>query len=209
MDEELNSAFKNERYFCQVIGCVTWKSSQTWKSGLKSKENDLNDAKLMFRSSFRKKSFQICYKNALSEQVLGKWMHFQSSLSLWELHVIRYLLCVRDVAETSLNNLFKLLLILKSSHCSCSVEKVALKNFTGKHLFWSLFLIKLQVVSECWCLPLKFAKFLRTLIFKNNCISRNFVYNAWKKIQLKRCKQNPLKHIWWSFLEKQLKGSSS
>ena len=35
MDAELNSALKNEKYFCQVIGCGTWKSSQTRKSGLK------------------------------------------------------------------------------------------------------------------------------------------------------------------------------
>ena len=30
-------------------------------------------------------------------------MHFQISLSLWELQVIRDWLCVRDIAETSLN----------------------------------------------------------------------------------------------------------
>ena len=36
---------------------------------------------------------------------------------------------------------------LRSSHLSCSIEKTVLKNFaifTGKHLCWSLFLIKLQ-----------------------------------------------------------------
>ena len=49
-------------------------------------------------------------------------------------------------------------------------RKGVLKNFTGKHLYWSLFLIKLQVTSQRWCFPLKFAKFLRTLIFKNTCI---------------------------------------
>ena len=29
MDAGLNYALENERYFCQVIGCGTWKSSQT------------------------------------------------------------------------------------------------------------------------------------------------------------------------------------
>ena len=66
-------------------------------------------------------------------------MDFQISLSLWELQVIRDWLCVRDIAETSLNRLL-LLLILKSSHRVCSIEKGALKNFTGKHFCWNLFL---------------------------------------------------------------------
>ena len=29
VDAELNSAFENERYFYQIIGCGTWKSSQS------------------------------------------------------------------------------------------------------------------------------------------------------------------------------------
>ena len=35
-------------------------------------------------------------------------------------------------------------------------------DFTGKHLCWSLFLIKLHTLK---CFPTKFAKFLRTLFF--------------------------------------------
>ena len=53
---------------------------------------------------------------------------------------------VRDIAKKSLNRLL-LLLILKSSHPRCTVEKGILKiftNFTGKHQSWSLSLIKLQ-----------------------------------------------------------------
>ena len=49
---------------------------------------------LMFRSDLRKK--EVCikwYKNALSEQVFGKWMHFEIILSLWELQIIRDWLC--------------------------------------------------------------------------------------------------------------------
>ena len=53
---------------------------------------------------------------------------------------------VRDIAETYLNRLL-LLLILKSTRRSCSVEKCVLKNFTGKHLSWSLILIKLRACN--------------------------------------------------------------
>ena len=51
-----------------------------------------------------------------------------------------------------------------------------LKNFvifTGKHLCWSLFLIKLQAYKfiekrlQNWCFPLHVRKFLRTPILKN------------------------------------------
>ena len=79
----------------------------------------------------------------LSEQVFGKWMHFQIRLSLSELQVMRDWLCLRDIAETSLNRLL-LFLILKSSYRSCSVEKSILKSFTGKYLCCSLFSKKLQ-----------------------------------------------------------------
>ena len=52
----------------------------------------------------------------------------------------------RDIAKNFFNRLL-LLLILKSWYPRCSVEKGVLKNFTnftGKHLSWSPFLIKLQ-----------------------------------------------------------------
>ena len=83
-------------------------------------------------------------------------MHFQSSLSLWELQVIRDWLCVRVIAETYLNRLL-LFLILKSSHRSYSVGKGVLKNFTGKHFCWSLFLTNffcllcMKCLSKCFC----------------------------------------------------------
>ena len=41
----------------------------------------------------------------------------------------------------------KIILSLRSSHWRCSIEKDVFKNFanfTGKHLCWSLFLIKLH-----------------------------------------------------------------
>ena len=103
----------------------------------------------MFISDFRKKG--VCSKSVRKtlywNKFFGKWMHFQISLSLWELQVIRDLLCVGDVVEKSLNKL-SLLIILKG-RCISEVylEKDVLKNFAnfkGKHLCWSLFLIKLR-----------------------------------------------------------------
>ena len=68
---------------------------------------------------------------------------------------------------------------ISSGHRMCSVKECVLKNFTnftGRHLCWSLFLIKLQKVCnfikkglQYRCLPVKFAKFLRTPILKNIC----------------------------------------
>ena len=97
----------------------------------------------MFWSDFRKK--RACSKSAtkmLYRTIFGKWMHFQISLSLWELQVIRDWLCIRDFAETSLNRL--LLFLMLKSHWSCYVEKGVLIDFTKIHFCWSLFLIKLQ-----------------------------------------------------------------
>ena len=60
----------------------------------------------------------------------------------------------------------------RSSHLRCSIKEAALKNFaifTGKHMFWNLFLIKL----EAWrCFPVNTAKFLRTPFWRttvNGC----------------------------------------
>ena len=78
---------------------------------------------------------EFCNASSSNKVLVGEWiwMDFQISLLLWELQVISDWLCVRDITKTSFNRLL-LLLILKSSHQSCSVEKGALKNFTGKHL---------------------------------------------------------------------------
>ena len=55
----------------------------------------------MFRSDFRKKGVSS-KSNAASEYVFVKRMHFQISLLLRELQVIRDFLWVRDIAEKSL-----------------------------------------------------------------------------------------------------------
>ena len=97
---------------------------------------------------YRKKGFVlICYKNALSEQVFGNLMHFQISLSFWELQVVRDWLCVRDIAETSLNRLL-LFLILKS-HRSCPVEKGVLIDFTKKTLLLEPLFNKFAGLRAC------------------------------------------------------------
>ena len=71
-----------------------------------------------------------------------------------------------------------MLLILKSRYPRCTVEKGALKNFTGKHLYWSLFLNKVAGLKVFNCIKERFqlrcfvmtcAKFLRTPISKNIC----------------------------------------
>ena len=107
----------------------------------------------MFRSDLRKKG--VCSKSATKMLYQNKFLVseciFKVVCHCESCRLSEIGLCVRDIAETSLNRLL-LFLILKSSHRNYSVEKAVLKNFTGKHF------------------PLKFAKFLRTLTFKNNCI---------------------------------------
>ena len=133
----------------------------------------------MFRPDFRKKG--ICSKFVtkklyqdkvlVSEPIFKLFCHRKSCgyqrLVVWKTY--RW-----NIDEQTL-----LLLILKSSHRSCCIKKDSLKSFIGKHLYQSLFSIKLQVaglrtcnavVSQRRCFPLKFAKFLRTFIFKNTCI---------------------------------------
>ena len=57
----------------------------------------------------------------------------------------------------------------------CSIKKVDLKNFAifkGKHLYWSLFLIKLQAfrpVNIAKYFAVNIAKFLRAPMWKNIC----------------------------------------
>ena len=88
---------------------------------------------------YSKSATKILYRKKflVSEFIFKLVCHCESC------RLIRDWLCVRDIAETSLNRLL-LFLTLKRSHRSYSVEKGVLKNFTGKHFCWSLFLIKLQ-----------------------------------------------------------------
>ena len=139
---------------------------------------------LMFRSDFRKKG--VCSKSATKTLYSSKFLVMECIFTS-ELQVIKDWLCARDIAETSLNRLL-LFLILKSSHRSCSVEKSVLKNFTGKYLCWSLFFKKVASLGACSAgfSSLKFAKFLRTLTFKNDCMFMKLYLQCMKKKQLTR-----------------------
>ena len=90
------------------------------------------------------------------------------------------------------------LIITRSSHRGCSVKRVVLKNFanfTGKHLYWSLFLVTLQGLSPATFLkrdsntgfPAKFVKFLEHLFWRtpvNGCSSITFFHfcSEWQSI---------------------------
>ena len=76
-----------------------------------------------------------------------------------------------------------MLIFFRSCHKRFSVKNTVHKNFvifTGKHLCWSLFLIKLQAFRHATLLkresnryvPVINAKFLRTLILKDSCKQR-------------------------------------
>ena len=146
----------------------------------------------LFKSAKKQQSFQ--WLDALSEQVLGKWMHFQIYLSLWVAGDQRLVLrkgCNWKIFEEIVNVTY--------------LKKLA--NFIGKHLFWSLFLIKLQArepnflffliklqASEPNFLFLRFQNNFSSEIceiFKSTCFeehlwisgyvsSGNLVYNAWE-----------------------------
>ena len=77
--------------------------------------------------------------------------------------------------------LFRTATKYRSSYQSCSIKIVVIQNFaifTGKHLCWSLFLIKLQAFRatillkirlKLRCFHVNIAKFLRTSILRNIC----------------------------------------
>ena len=100
---------------------------------------------IMFRSDFRK--YEICSESFTKTQygqVFGKWIHFQIILSLWYLEVMTDLLCVYcwKIFEQIVTVAY-----LKKQQPEVICKKGALKNFTnftGNHLCWSLFIIKLQ-----------------------------------------------------------------
>ena len=105
--------------------------------------------------------------------MFGKWRHFQISLSLWKMQVIRYFLCVRNIGEKSLSRLLGCFYLKKQPPEVFSFKKGAFKGFanvTGKHLCWSLFLIKFQAWGPTTfskrdtnpgVFPVNFAKHLR------------------------------------------------
>ena len=71
----------------------------------------------------------------------------------------------------------KYVIVSKSSHRRCSTKRAHLKNFAifkGKHLSWSLLLIKfpcdfIKKRIQLNCISLNIAKFLRTPTLKKIC----------------------------------------
>ena len=131
-------------------------------------------------------------------------------------------LLVQEIAKRSLNKSLSLL-ILKSSYPRCTVEKDALKNFTnftGKHLCWSLFLIKLQgwgpsallkrntnaVVFQWNLWNFSEHLLLRTIANDCCCIFMYVYLQYMKKIQLTQCVIRTLLNIHdrFFFFRKQL-----
>ena len=89
-------------------------------------ESKKNFGRLIKRKKFYSKKIKIWKYTSTrfcSEQHFGRWMHFQLSLSLWELQVIKDLLCVKDIAGKSSNRLL-LLLILKKNQISLEANIV-------------------------------------------------------------------------------------
>ena len=101
-------------------------------------------SKLMLRWDFRKKG--VCFKSTTKTLYRNKFLVSECIFKL----VCRCESCISDIGcalEILLKHLWTdllLFLILKSNHRSGSLEKGVLKNFAGKHLWWSLFSIKLQ-----------------------------------------------------------------
>ena len=84
----------------------------------------------------------------------------------------------------------------RSSHSQMFFKIDSLKNFanfTGKHTFWSLFLVKLQVCNffknrfKHTCFPVKFAKSLRTPFF--------IEHPLWLLLSVVITRINPLKYV--------------
>ena len=97
-------------------------------------ESKNNIVRLIKGKKFQSKKIKIWKYTSTrfcSQQRFGNWMYFRINLSLWEVQVIKDLLCIRDIAGKSLNMLL-LLLILKKI------------KFHWNELCWSLFLIKLH-----------------------------------------------------------------
>ena len=71
---------------------------------------------------------------------------------------------------------------IKSSHWMCSMKKAIFKNFaifTGKHLFWSLFLIKLHAWrKKTQVFRVDIVKFLRKPTLKN-IFKWQLLVNSW------------------------------
>ena len=134
----------------------------------------------MFRSDFRKKG--VCSKSATktlypNKVLVSEWVFKLVCHCHLVIDYQRLIVCKKycwKIFEQTVTVAY-----LKRQPPELFCIKGVLKGFTEKCLCWNLFLIKLQVaglracnagVSQRRCFPLKSAKFLRALIFKNTCI---------------------------------------
>ena len=154
----------------------------------------------MFRSDFSKYEFVL---NLLQRRCMGKFLVGECIFKLfchcesWRWWQI----CYACIAENPLNRLL-LLLILKR----WSVKKGALKNFanfTGNHLCWSLFIIKLQAWGPATFFKREFdTSVLRwnLRIFQEHLFWRAFV-NLCMLLYLHRWSSlKCMKKLWWRFV---------
>ena len=124
----------------------------------------------MFRSIYEIREFVL---NLLQKGSTGTrfWyvMHFQIILSL--LQAIIDWLFVRDIVEKSLNR-FVTAAYLKKQPLELLCRKRCYRKSYRKALVLEPLFNKVEGLRVCntWCFPPKFAKFLRTLSFKNTCI---------------------------------------
>ena len=145
---------------------------------------------IMFRWYFSK--YEICSKS-FTKVLYGNMFLVSENIFKLVCHCASWkwsqICCphVRDIAEKSLNKLL-LLFILKSSNRRWSVKRGVLKyfaNFTGNHLCWSLFIIKLQVLQRSLKeTPTQVFSGKIYEIFVNFCFCifiGSFIYNAWKR----------------------------
>ena len=104
------------------------------------------------------------------------------------------------------------MLSFRNSHQRCSVKIDVLKNFanfTGKHLFWSLFLIVADLKACSFikkrlqhrCFPVKFHKFLKTHILKNERTTSSVSFSSWISLPhvfFSVQTQTEMVREWWS-----------
>ena len=127
-------------------------------------------------------------------------MYFQISLSLWELHVIKDLLCIRDIAEKSLNRLLPLLFIKNSKfHRKKLVLESLFNKVTGlrAHNFLKKGLQHKYFSSEI-CEIFTSTYFEEYLWTSASPSSGKFYFQNMKKISSMRRNWDLLKYIWRS-----------
>ena len=127
-----------------------------------------------FNDRFTYQSFDAVYTETIKNPI--NKVYLETVLSCRQVISLIFHKCI--ISLNSVSSLAK----YRSCHRRCSKKVGVLKNFsnvTGKHLCWSLFLIKFQTGLKAYnfikkrpqyrYFPVKFVKFLRTPTLKNIC----------------------------------------